>query len=295
MANILDINLKKADKVYHEGENITGLIVINSPTDLKHDGIFLIMEGSVNLTLSSKNVGILEAFYNSVKPIQLLSVTCEVSTPGKVPAGKTEIPFELPLRPKQNRELFETYQGVFINISYNLKCDIKRSFLSKDIQRAKQFLVQYHPRQPDLSPPPIYFKISPESLASGGAGAPQFSIRGKLDSTRCSLTKPLTGYIVVENCATPIRSLEIQLVRVETCGCAEGYARDASEIQNIQIGEGDIPHNIEIPIYMIFPRVFSCPTLINKNFKIEFEINIVIVFQDDHLITENFPIVLTRE
>jgi hypothetical protein len=26
----------------------------------------------------------------------------------------------------------------------------------------------------------------------------------------------------------------------------------------------------------------------------EFEVNIVVIFQDDHLITENFPIVLTR-
>lgn len=27
----------------------------------------------------------------------------------------------------------------------------------------------------------------------------------------------------------------------------------------------------------------------------EFEINVVIVFQNDHLVTENFPILLTRE
>lgn len=42
----------------------------------------------------------------------------------------------------------------------------------------------------------------------------------------------------------------------------------ATEIQNIQIGDGDIPHNIPIPIYMIFPRLFTCPTLITTNFKI---------------------------
>lgn len=42
----------------------------------------------------------------------------------------------------------------------------------------------------------------------------------------------------------------------------------ATEIQNIQIGDGDVPHNIEIPIYMVFPRLFTCPTLITSNFKI---------------------------
>lgn len=34
---------------------------------VQHHGIFLAMEGLVNLQLSSKSVGVFEAFYNSVK------------------------------------------------------------------------------------------------------------------------------------------------------------------------------------------------------------------------------------
>ena len=90
--------------------------------------------------------------------------------------------------------------------------------------------------------------------------------------------------MTVSHSSTSIRSTELQLVRVETCGCAEGFSRDATEIQNIQIGEGDMCRNIAIPIYMIFPRLFTCPTLNN----------IIVVFQDDHLVTENFPIKLLR-
>lgn len=44
-----------------------GVLVIQSPTDFKHDGITLLLEATVNLQLSAKNVGIFEAFYNSVK------------------------------------------------------------------------------------------------------------------------------------------------------------------------------------------------------------------------------------
>lgn len=86
----------------------------------------------------------------------------------------------------------------------------------------------------------------------------------------------------------------------------------ATEIQNIQIGEGDVCRNIAIPIYMVFPRLFTCPTLVTTNFKIgnlivckfscllilyfftEFEVNLVVIFEDNHLITENFPIKLIR-
>lgn len=32
--------------------------------------------------------------------------------------------------------------------------------------------------------------------------------------------------LVVEQCEIGVKSIELQLVRVETCGCAEGYARD---------------------------------------------------------------------
>ena len=65
-----------------------------------------------------------------------------------------------------------------------------------------------------------------------------------------------------------IKSIELQLVRVETCGCLEGYAKDATEIQNIQIAEGDVCRNMSIPLYMIFPRLFTCPTLATDNFKV---------------------------
>ena len=41
-----------------------------------------------------------------------------------------------------------------------------------------------------------------------------------------------------------------------------------TEIQNVQIGEGDVLRNMAIPIYMIFPRLFTCPTLLTTNFKI---------------------------
>lgn len=58
------------------------------------------------------------------------------------------------------------------------------------------------------------------------------------------------------------------LLRLSRPGCAEGYARDATEIQNIQIAEGDVCRSLPIPIYMVFPRLFTCPTLETTNFKV---------------------------
>uniref|UniRef100_A0A3Q1FJL3 VPS26 endosomal protein sorting factor C n=1 Tax=Acanthochromis polyacanthus TaxID=80966 RepID=A0A3Q1FJL3_9TELE len=246
MSVTLDIRLKRANKVYHEGEAVTGVIVLVCKEALQHHGISLSMEGLVNLQLSSKSVGVFEAFYNSVK--------------------------------------------------YTLRCDMKRSLLAKDLTRNCEFIVHCQPQKAKVVPTPVNFTITPDTLQNNRERnvLPKFLIRGHLDATNCVISQPLTGEVVVENSDVAIKSIELQLVRVETCGCAEGYARDATEIQNIQIAEGDVCHGLPIPIYMVFPRLFTCPTLETTNFKVEFEVNVVIVLHDDHLITENFPLKLCR-
>ncbi|WAR04255.1 VP26C-like protein [Mya arenaria] len=244
----LDVRLKKVNKVYKEGDVVAGVVIIQSKGDLAHQGVTLLMEGSVNLQLSAKSVGVFEAFYNSLKPILLLHYTLEVAKPGKFPNGKTEIPFEVPLKAKSNKSLYETYHG------YQIKVDMKRSLLNKDLNKQLEFIVEYKETEDRAKPKPINFTITPETLTN-------------------------LKEIVLESCETGVKSIEIQLVRVETCGCAEGFAKDATEIQNIQIADGDIMRGLPIPIFMIFPQ---------------FEVNVVIIFQDDHLVTENFPIKLTR-
>ncbi|XP_016320019.1 vacuolar protein sorting-associated protein 26C [Sinocyclocheilus anshuiensis] len=296
MSVSLDIRLKRANKVYHEGERVSGVLLVNSRDALQHQGVSLGLEGLVNLQLSSKSVGVFEAFYNSVKPIQLVSSNMEVVKPGKIPAGRTEIPFEFPLQAKGNKVLYETYHGVFVNIQYTLRCDMRRPLLAKDLSKTCEFMVHCQPQKSKLQPNPVEFSITPETLQNvrERSSLPRFLIRGHLDATSCAITRPLTGELLLESSEVTIKSIELQLVRVETCGCAEGYARDATEIQSIQIAEGDVCRGLSIPIYMVFPRLFTCPTLETTNFKVEFEVNIVIVLQDDHLITENFPLKLVR-
>uniref|UniRef100_A0A8C6FNW7 VPS26 endosomal protein sorting factor C n=1 Tax=Moschus moschiferus TaxID=68415 RepID=A0A8C6FNW7_MOSMO len=156
----------------------------------------------------------------------------------------------------------------------------------------------YHagPQKGKWTPSPVDFTITPDTLQNVKERAllPKFLIRGHLNSTNCVITQPLTGELVVESSEAAIKSIELQLVRVETCGCAEGYARDATEIQNIQIADGDVCRGLSIPIYMVFPRLFTCPTLETTNFKVEFEVNIVVLLHPAHLITENFPLKLCR-
>ncbi|KFP54730.1 Down syndrome critical region protein 3, partial [Cathartes aura] len=276
-------------------EVLSGVVVITSKDTVQHQGISLTMEGSVNLQLSAKSVGVFEAFYNSVKPIQIINSTIEMVKPGKLPSGKTEIPFEFPLHVKGNKVLYETYHGVFVNIQYTLRCDMRRSLLAKDLTKTCEFIVHSLSQKGKLMPSPVDFTITPETLQNVKEVKVFFFILNlMLVSKNFIIPQPLTGELVVENAEAAVKSIELQLVRVETCGCAEGYARDATEIQNIQIADGDVCRGLPIPIYMVFPRLFTCPTLETTNFKVEFEVNIVVLLHDDHLITENFPLKLCR-
>jgi hypothetical protein len=62
----------------------------------------------------------------------------------------------------------------------------------------------------------------------------------------------------------------------------------------LQIGDGDVTRKTLIPIYMLFPRMFTCPTTKLSSTSVEFEVNIIVNFEDHYSVTENFPLVLVR-
>ena len=71
-------------------------------------------------------------------------------------------------------------------------------------------------------------------------------------------------------------------------------SKESTEIESIQIGDGDVRRGIAIPIYLIFPRIYTTPTLSTAQFKVEFEVNLIVVFTDGYQVTERFPISLHR-
>ena len=144
---------------------------------------------------------------------------------------------------------------------------------------------------------PVEFQISPKSLENvkKASAIPEFSITGKLNKTNCSLSAAFTGEITVVQTAAKIKSIELQLVRVETVTPAGvPPSREATEIQNLQIGDGNVCLNLAIPLYMVFPRVFTCPTVITDIFRVEFEVNVIVVFEEGFVVTDNHSVRLYR-
>ena len=139
---------------------------------------------------------------------------------------------------------------------------------------------------------PQDFKISHESLGDSSTSGkiPKFNFDGNIFTTNCQFFEPFDGFIIKRNSELNIKSVEIQLVRVELY---EGKTQ-ATEVQNIQVADGDCIDNIEIPTYMLFPKLYSCASCEHKQFSINFQVNIIVIFHNGYQLTENIPINIYR-
>jgi hypothetical protein len=100
--------------------------------------------------------------------------------------------------------------------------------------------------------------------------------------------------LTVEESEERIKSIELQLVRVETVRNDGKEAIERTEIQNLQVGEGDVARGLPIPLFMILPRLFTAPSVTAGFFSIEFEVNIFVRFERHYMSTLNIPVTLYR-
>jgi len=211
-----------------------------------------------------------------------METSIEMAQSGKLPPD-VPIPFEFILAALPGRTLTDTYKGVYVSVRFAVQATLSCSgFFAKPLEKEIEFVVEC----PCSEIPPkvsVDFEIKPESLENvkktSIESIPKFSIRGKLRSINCPLNAPFTGELTVVESATRIRSIELQLVRVETIISGSQVAKESTEIQNLQVGDGNVCKNLAIRLYMVFPRVFTCPTIITDSFRVEFEVNIIVVFE----------------
>lgn len=277
MADAIEISFGRVDRTYRPGELVSGTVTFRGAAAASHAGLMLRATGSVRPQADSRAAS---GAFDASRPIVLSEAVIEMAAAGKLPAG-VPLPFEFTLQPVAGRVLTETYHGVYVSVKYAVAVTLARSgFMAKPLEATAEFVVEvpvrpvggpcahtraraFHlrvasppfrapfvPRQSEKQPvAPVEFEISPASLENvkkaSLATIPKFSVRGKLNKTNCSLNAPFTGEVTVVETATKIKSIELQLVRVETVTPPGAPpAREATEIQNLQIGDGSVCLNL---------------------------------------------------
>eukprot|EP01006_Ploeotia_vitrea_P050004 TRINITY_DN67399_c6_g2_i1.p1 TRINITY_DN67399_c6_g2~~TRINITY_DN67399_c6_g2_i1.p1 ORF type:complete len:324 (+),score=41.68 TRINITY_DN67399_c6_g2_i1:38-1009(+) len=301
-----NIHIKLDDNpmgVYAVGDKITGHVIIQCPKGaVTHSGISIELEGKVALQLPTKSLGVFETLYNELKPLQLCQDSFTLTPSGKLPEGTSTFQFSFTLqRSAKGPPLFETYHGVFINVQYFLHVNLQRGKFQKNQREQVQLLVQ-NPGQTiegeDNSAKPHTFTMTPKTHqvdGRKGSGSPNFTITGRLDTKTCSISDPFIGFVTVQQSDATIKSVELHLCRVETCSSQDKTAKETTYIQNTQVAMGDPCRNMPIPIFLVFPRLLTCPTLDTFYFKAEFQVNVVVVFEDDSVVEEQVPLRIFRQ
>jgi hypothetical protein len=300
----VEVAFDRVGAQYTVGETVTGAVKLRSETSTTHSGVSVFIEGTLAVYSSVRGLASFEPHYAKIRPVTMLSATIQLSPKGeKLPAGEVEMPFAFDLVQQHPKvPLLETYQGVYISSLYRAVATVQH-FVGKTTSEPIPFLV-VAPGQAIPSPEQIAgdsgiaIKFSQDAVRAGkrynGDRIPRFLVEGKIDKFYNDIDIPLSGWIAVRYCEARITSLELQLIRVESGASADGIAREATEIQNIQIGDGDVMRMLEIPIYMFFPRWYTSPSIKSTSMKVEFEINVVITLEEQNQITQNIPIKLYR-
>ena len=177
--------------------------------------------------------------------------------------------------------------------------ELKTVASSKDTSKAIPFTINTDPVEL-LSTPKQSRDV--KKSADSSATAPQniiegsIKLSGKIAGDVLAISSPFTGELIIEKCSIPITSVELQLMRVESCGNTSGsFDKESSEIQNVQMADGDVPRNLVLPLFFIFPRLFCSPSMTSKTFTLDYEVNLIVCLsQGKAPIVKNFPIKVVR-
>ena len=64
---------------------------------------------------------------------------------------------------------------------------------------------------------------------------------------------------------------------------------------SIQVCEGDVLHGVDIPLELMMPRYFTCPSTDIAIFTLDFQVSVSIAFSNGFLLTETLDLTLVRQ
>ncbi|MQL79518.1 hypothetical protein Taro_011965, partial [Colocasia esculenta] len=254
----IELKLSRSNRIYRPSEAVEGKIVTRSSGPIHHQEIRV--RGGV--------AGVIESLYSVVKPISIVRKSIVVKPSGKLAPGTNEIPFSIMVSSEDTngfQRFYETFHGANISIQYLITAEVNRGYIHKSLSTTVEFIIETDKGSLLKAPVSTEFvsfyitqdtqkhQLLPELLTEMNLGAGHFQVTGKV-LTACSLASPLSGELVVENSAVPIRSIDIQLLRIESILTGERVLTDTSNLDMLN----------------------EC-----RPFSVEFHVSIIISFQSE--------------
>ena len=76
---------------------------------------------------------------------------------------------------------------------------------------------------------------------------------------------------------------------------SSSIAREATDIQCTQVGDGDVVHGLELPVHLVLPRLYTCPTVDAQTWGVEFELSATATLEGEGAtVSTRLPLRLVR-
>ncbi|ELR22840.1 uncharacterized protein ACA1_396260 [Acanthamoeba castellanii str. Neff] len=275
----LEITLDRFDRKYRPGDVVTGKVeVVCEKEGEQHTGVTLGVEGLVSLDPGGLRLG------SAARTTQNLVQTHQLA-----PGGKLYAP----------PPLCFLWAHFFFWLPSTVKGMNEFPF---QMQKEAEFVIHVDTLEEVPQPREVSILLSSNESSQfkqgkGATSDEEFSARGKFLTTTCHVNKPLSGELTVETTVGwAIDHASLHLMRIETVAKeGGGFNKQVSEIQTTQLVDGYIPDRLAVPIYLVFPRLFTCPSLHAANFKIEFSVTLQVTLKGGHVLKKDFPLLLVRK
>ncbi|KAH7823783.1 Down syndrome critical region protein 3-like protein A (DSCR3A) [Monocercomonoides exilis] len=291
MSFTMKFALNKKDVTYSPGHVIEGTITfVNTGSSFPFVNLYLTFEGILTLSKQGELTP-----YTPNERVEIVKIVREVPTEKVVSFGTTVIQFSLPLEMNETFHYYDTYHGFLIKIDYTITCDFIPHGSSKPIRKGLDVIICNYTA--DIIDPKEYiFNMTSDKLQKPGetysSDPPFFQFSGKVSSRVCNIIEPFSGELLLIKCSQPVRSIDLRLVRLETVSSCSKF--EVTEIETLQIADGDVEPNLSLPLHMIFPKLLTCINMKNELCCIDFEVHVIITFADLSVVSESIPLLFYR-
>ena len=254
---------------FFDKEHVSGAVQINlTSKSFDHNGIKIMLLGLIQSTTDSKNES------------QFITLTKELSPPGKLINQNNKFPFSFNNVEKQ----YESYRGIEYNVRYILRVII--SCTLRNLTWEREFGVTKPEPKEILTTlnDPIRMDVGIEDW---------LHLSFELDRTKYSTKDVITGRVTFKKVSMKLKLMLLQIIRRETI---IGGEMDNAVLCKFEIMDGGPIKNEIVPIRFFLSPYELTPTYINVNnkFSVQYYVNMVLFDDKDKRYFKQHEIVLYR-
>ena len=236
------------------------------------------------------------------KSVQLVNLPLTLQKPDVLPKGLSRLPFRFVLQ----EDPMQSYEGCAVNITYEIVVELLSTsrFGTKTYKQRCEVWVRCTTDCRQRMPMPVSFRMDQDGLRSKALVATstferfvqnvgEFALTGVIDSVELCHATQFTGTLTIEKCDVALKSVELQLCNTEVFPDANGNPTQTSAVVvTNEIVHGNPCRGLAIAMQLQLPSVRSCPTIKWSPFSVEWEVHVVVYFEEYPPVYEKFPIII---